>query len=214
MKDTNHNDNNNSNNSTWWDLFLSLYLPVLLVWVRRGMFGTASLFRSLILGHCLRFLFSNVSVWVTEKSPLWLHPVLLLSSYSSTSPSSLLSPASSSTTTTTTPMSSSTSHGVVGSVVAAVDPHAWPPPALTVLAILTIVALVVHPDGFTWIMLGKLRSVDPSSRPCFNERQMLRVSFPFSRVSMTFAVSPIPALRLGLGACVYIECSVWFIICR
>jgi len=37
------------------------------------------------------------------------------------------------------------------------DPKAWPPPTLILLAILTIFALVVHPDGFTWILLRKLR---------------------------------------------------------
>lgn len=31
-----------------------------------------------------------------------------------------------------------------------------PPPALAGLAVLTIIALIVHPDGFTWIILGKL----------------------------------------------------------
>jgi hypothetical protein len=35
----------------------------------------------------------------------------------------------------------------------------WPPPALIGLALLTIVALVVHPDGLTWILLRKLRYV-------------------------------------------------------
>lgn len=39
------------------------------------------------------------------------------------------------------------------------DPHAWPPPTLRVLAILTVLAFIVHPDGMTWIMLGKLRYV-------------------------------------------------------
>lgn len=39
------------------------------------------------------------------------------------------------------------------------DPHAWPPAALAALAILTVVALVVHPDGFTWVMLSRLRYV-------------------------------------------------------
>jgi hypothetical protein len=34
---------------------------------------------------------------------------------------------------------------------------AWPPPGLVALAMLTIVALVVHPDGMTWIMLRKIR---------------------------------------------------------
>jgi hypothetical protein len=39
------------------------------------------------------------------------------------------------------------------------DPHAWPPAALAALAILTVVALVVHPDGFTWVMLSRTRYV-------------------------------------------------------
>lgn len=34
---------------------------------------------------------------------------------------------------------------------------AWPPPALIGLGILTIVALIVHPDGYTWILLRKVR---------------------------------------------------------
>jgi hypothetical protein len=34
---------------------------------------------------------------------------------------------------------------------------AWPPPALVCLALLTVFALIVHPDGMTWILLRKLR---------------------------------------------------------
>jgi hypothetical protein len=34
---------------------------------------------------------------------------------------------------------------------------AWPPPTLKLLAIFTIVAFIVHPDGMTWVVLGKLR---------------------------------------------------------
>lgn len=33
----------------------------------------------------------------------------------------------------------------------------WPPPALLFFALLTLTVLVVHPDGFTWIALRKLR---------------------------------------------------------
>jgi hypothetical protein len=39
------------------------------------------------------------------------------------------------------------------------DPHAWPPAALVALGILTVVALVVHPDGFTWVVLSRTRYV-------------------------------------------------------
>jgi hypothetical protein len=45
-------------------------------------------------------------------------------------------------------------------------PADWPPPALIGLALLTIVALVVHPDGFTWILFRKLRYA-PSTRGAF-----------------------------------------------
>ena len=33
----------------------------------------------------------------------------------------------------------------------------WPPPSLVFLAALTLTALIIHPDGFTWIALRKLR---------------------------------------------------------
>ena len=37
------------------------------------------------------------------------------------------------------------------------DPHSCPPPSLALLAMLTVLAFVVHPDGLTWVLLGKLR---------------------------------------------------------
>jgi len=37
--------------------------------------------------------------------------------------------------------------------------NAWPPPALVLLAVLTVFALIVHPDGYTWILLRKIRCV-------------------------------------------------------
>ena len=40
-----------------------------------------------------------------------------------------------------------------------VDPHEWPQQFLTALGVLTVFALVVHPDGFTWVVLGKVRYV-------------------------------------------------------
>jgi hypothetical protein len=35
----------------------------------------------------------------------------------------------------------------------------WPPPALVGLALLTVIALIVHPDGYTWILLRRARYV-------------------------------------------------------
>jgi len=43
------------------------------------------------------------------------------------------------------------------SLLQKMDPHAWPPPSFIFLAALTIVALVVHPDGLTWVFLRKIR---------------------------------------------------------
>lgn len=40
-----------------------------------------------------------------------------------------------------------------------IDSNVWPPPSFLLLAALTIVALIVHPDGFTWVILGKTRYV-------------------------------------------------------
>ncbi|CAB9507560.1 expressed unknown protein [Seminavis robusta] len=52
-----------------------------------------------------------------------------------------------------------------------VNDGSWPPPGLVALAILTVVALVVHPDGMTWIMLRKIRdtmvSILQSSTTCW-----------------------------------------------
>eukprot|EP00529_Nitzschia_sp_RCC80_P011376 CAMPEP_0113483526 /NCGR_PEP_ID=MMETSP0014_2-20120614/23478_1 /TAXON_ID=2857 /ORGANISM="Nitzschia sp." /LENGTH=639 /DNA_ID=CAMNT_0000377073 /DNA_START=365 /DNA_END=2284 /DNA_ORIENTATION=+ /assembly_acc=CAM_ASM_000159 len=44
-----------------------------------------------------------------------------------------------------------------GGIGATVDPHEWPQQFLMALGVLTIFALVVHPDGFTWVVLGKIR---------------------------------------------------------
>lgn len=107
------------------DMLWTWYLPLLLLWFRRSMFGTANLLRSVVIGQCIRLLLTTATGTV-DPLPKW---ALMVS-----------------------------------------DPHAWPPPALTVLAILTIVALVVHPDGLTWFMLGKLRYVKrrltPSAACC------------------------------------------------
>lgn len=34
---------------------------------------------------------------------------------------------------------------------------AWPPPSFLLLAGLTVVTLVVHPDGYTWVLLRQIR---------------------------------------------------------
>lgn len=45
------------------------------------------------------------------------------------------------------------------SVLFRIDSNVWFPPSFLLLVALTVVALVVHPDGFTWVLLGKTRYV-------------------------------------------------------
>lgn len=108
--------------SSFWELMMTMYLPVAAVWLKKSVFGITMLVRTVILGHLLRLIFGNVSEWMHEKTPLWLNPMV-----------QPMGPHSK-------PVSKS-----------------WPPPALTALALLTVFTLVVHPDGFTWVMLGKVK---------------------------------------------------------
>jgi hypothetical protein len=149
--DDDDDDQNSSSSSSYWDILMSLYLPILFLWFRRSMFGSANLIRSIIVGQLMRLVFvDEILNRISEKLhlPPWMQVILFTTS----------------TTKSSATNDSSTSTTILGSAVAGsssriekIDPHAWPPPAFTALALLTIFALVVHPDGGTWIMLGKLR---------------------------------------------------------
>ena len=119
--DTTRKQEDEESSSSTWELMLSLYLPLMWLGFRGSFSIIPNLVRSLFLGDAVQYFFSNISEWMTEKTP-WLQP--------------LFSKGGKRT-----------------------DPHAWPPAALAALAILTVVALVVHPDGFTWIILCRLRYV-------------------------------------------------------
>jgi len=125
-------DYDEDNGATAWNVLTTLYLPIVLIWLRRSMFGTANLIRSLILGQLLHLLLNYVAPLDLQKHSSmtdswwdavtrWLHLALAGSSANK-------------------------------------HTDAWPPPALTALAMLTVFCFVVHPDGLTWIMLGKVRS--------------------------------------------------------
>lgn len=150
---TTNNNENNSNSSSFWDLLVTFYLPFLFVWIRNSMFGSAAryLIRTLIIGRLFVRLacMESVSEWITKRAPTWLQTLL-----HPTEVRTLIGPMAA---------ASSSSWGgkynYYPSTAAISDPHAWPPPAFTALALLTIVTLVIHPDGFTWIVVGKLRCV-------------------------------------------------------
>ncbi|OEU16331.1 hypothetical protein FRACYDRAFT_261206 [Fragilariopsis cylindrus CCMP1102] len=147
----NDEDDQNSSSSSSWDILISLYLPILFVWFRRSMFGSANLIRSIVVGQLMRLVFvDDILNRISEKLhlPPWLQVILFTTTNTQSSSSA-----------TTTNDSSVLGCAVAGSSsrIEKIDPYAWPPPAFTALALLTIFALVVHPDGGTWIMLGKLR---------------------------------------------------------
>ena len=48
-------------------------------------------------------------------------------------------------------------HVVAAAVMKGSSSRSWPPPTLIGLALLTIFMMIIHPDGFTWIFLYKIR---------------------------------------------------------
>jgi hypothetical protein len=135
-------NNSEKGNDSSLDVFLTVYAPLVLLWFRRSIFGPANLIRSIVVGQLMRLVFvDNVSEWMSEKLPPWLEVILFQTPSTYTISGSSAGPVST----------------MLGAGSGKIDPHAWPPPAFTALALLTIFTLVVHPDGLTWIMLGKLR---------------------------------------------------------
>ena len=151
--DNDNDDDQDSSSSSYWDILISLYLPILFLWFRRSMFGSANLIRSIVVGQLMRLVFvDDILNRISEKLhlPPWLQVILFTTTTNNAQSSSA----------TTNDSSSVLGCAVAGSSrIEKIDPYAWPPPAFTALALLTIFALVVHPDGGTWIMLGKLRYV-------------------------------------------------------
>ena len=135
--------------ASFWDVLASFSMLVL--WFQRSTFGAVGLIRSLVLGHCLHLLFSTTMAKTSASSNNNNNNHLTLDSqnhegvrkYFYLMQSLWLGSVS------TAPNPSSSPHKQLNG--------AWPPPALVALAALTILALVVHPDGLTWIMLRKIR---------------------------------------------------------
>ena len=110
--------------SSLWQLIFTVYLPLMLLWLKRGVFAITMLFRTVVLGYLLRLVLGNFSEWIHEKSPSWMDTIF---------------------------------QPVVGPNTLKSETNTWPPPALITLALLTILTLVVHPDGLTWVVLGKIK---------------------------------------------------------
>jgi hypothetical protein len=163
----------------FWSLLLTLYLPLLLFGLRRSTFGTFSFLRTFLLGHVLRLLISFIlcSVpttfsdsfdkwWGRVVQIYWVQHVLWAitgeerfhphnQNHHHHHSGSIIhyqcchEGTAGALSVGATPGNSASRRGF--------NPdHVWPPPALTFLTLITVVAFVVHPDGLTWIMVGKL----------------------------------------------------------
>lgn len=151
-------DDSQTPSNTVWNLLSTIYIPLLLLRLRRSIYGFIGLMRSILFGQVLQFFVS-----ILAPSPETWHAI-------SHSPWFLQ---------------------LFGNANAAnaKDPHAWPPPALKLLAILTVLAFIVHPDGMTMIILRKLRYVEES---CLPIRISLGMSFESSLIDLSHSFfSPI-----------------------
>jgi len=127
-----------------WSSLMSSMFPIMFLWTRRSMFGVASLLRSFLIGHALRLILAILTS-VTIPNPVrdrvssvLIHLTLYFGGPGEKGSQSSL-------------------HQLQQAVLGRMDPNSCPPPALTLLAFLTAFAFVVHPDGLTWILLGRLR---------------------------------------------------------
>lgn len=181
-----------------WDALASL--SMLFLWFQRYTFGAVGLMRSLVLGHCLQLLFraatgsnsssninsndSNISLDdpINEKVGVRKYFYLMQSLlFGTVAGGHGLSNNS-----------SGSQHKQVNG--------AWPPPALVALAILTMLALIVHPDGMTWIVLRKLRdslaSVLQSSTTCW--AVMIRDYGVLGTVSASASITLVLVLAIAM----------------
>ena len=146
---------------TYLAIITALYLPFLLfLWIRRNVFGTASLVRSLFLGHMLRFgvafmLLPPSTTKTFIPTRVWnfgLRTAQLAEKCWHDKRTQEMIPAwvhvllSAALGVQTDPQ------GVVEK-----SKSSWPPPALMALGGFTVLVFVVHPDGLTWIVLDEIR---------------------------------------------------------
>lgn len=110
-------------------LLLTKFWLVITIWIYTYLLQLADVM-TFVVGYLTKLVVvDDISKRISETIPPWLEVILF---------------------------QSSSSHNALKGTS---SDHAWPPPALTALALLTIVALVIHPDGLTWVFLGKLRYV-------------------------------------------------------
>lgn len=157
-KTTNNEEDEEEDDEPFWSLLLTLYLPLLVFGLRRSTFGTFSFVRTFLLGHVLRLLISvilfSIPTSFSERFQKWwlgfiqLHWVQHI--FWAVTGEERFHPNH---------YSEGISTGGLGAPAGGSrnkhPDQVWPPPALTLLTLVTVMAFVIHPDGLTWIIIGK-----------------------------------------------------------
>ena len=142
----------------FWSLLLTLYLPLLVFGLRRSTFGTFSFVRTFLLGHVLRLLISivlfSIPTSFNERFQKWWGNFIQLNWVQH-----ILWAITGEERFHPNYYSDGISTGGLGAPAGGSrnkhPDQVWPPPALTLLTLVTVMAFIIHPDGLTWIIIGK-----------------------------------------------------------
>ena len=115
--------------------FMELLLSFSFSIVLKLLFGGLCGIRTLVLVHSFNFLLSCLST-TEQMAGRWLPPILQFNTALAVSGGVTLS---------------TIDKGFSSSRIS------WPPPTLVALGIFTIGTFIVHPDGYTWIVIHKIR---------------------------------------------------------
>lgn len=164
-----------------WDLILTLYLPILI----QSIFGTFYVAKSVLLNYGIPYYIIHVFFMIASKLVTSSRLQAIMTIFSNIQQQSYpegdeFTKATITSTTgaisfsslTTAPTSMIESDAVMGmmtnsnkgssSVVSRIASSCNPPSFIAFLALITIAAMIVHPDGYTWIIVRKMRYVSTS----------------------------------------------------
>ncbi len=150
---------------TYLAILTALYLPFLLfLWIRRNVFGTASLVRSLFFGHMLRFgvaflLLPPSTTKTFVPTPLWnfgLKALAHADKFWNDKRTQAMIPDWAHVVLSMI-LGFQTDNRAIGGGALEKAKKSWPPPGVICFIVFTILSFVVHPDGVTWIMLGQIQ---------------------------------------------------------
>lgn len=150
---------------TYLAILTALYLPFLLfLWIRRNVFGTASLVRSLFFGHMLRFgvaflLLPPSTTKTFVPTPVWNFGLKLAhhaEKFWNDKRTQAMIPNWVHVVLSMV-LGVQTDNQAIGGGALEKAKKSWPPPGVICFCVFTVLSFVVHPDGVTWIMIGHVQ---------------------------------------------------------